>query len=390
MLRTSTCFCLALISLPCADAKIGVEKVAEKFDRPVWVGQPVGISAQLWVVEQEGKIWVIDAKTGSRGEKPFLDITAEVTRKNNEQGLLGLAFAPDFKTSGRFYVNYTDKSSPTRTHIARFTGTKGQPLATVDPGSEETLFTYDQPFGNHNGGWLDFGPDGMLYVSAGDGGAGDDPHGNGQSLNTHLAKMLRIDVSGEKGYRVPKDNPFVGKPNAKPEIWCYGLRNPWRCSFDRKIGDLWIGDVGQNQWEEIDHVTRAQSKGANFGWRLREGDVPNPKKDIAGDTPAGAIDPVYVYKHGSGKLEGMSVTGGYVSRGPIKELEGRYLFADYQSARIWSMNSTGKKATGFKDLTDELQPDAGRISQISSFGEDNSGAIYIVDLTGSIYRIIEK
>ena len=230
----------------------------------------------------------------------------------------------------------------------------------------------------------------MLYIATGDGGAGDDPKGNGQNLNTHLGKILRIDVSPAKGYTVPKDNPFVGKADAVPEIWSYGLRNPWRCSFDRESGDFWIGDVGQNRWEEVNHVAKGKASGANFGWRLREGDVANPNGKIAGDNPPGAIDPVHVYKHGGGRSEGFSVTGGYVYHGPLRELDGRYIFGDYQNPRIWSFELKGSKATKFKDHTDDLQPEGGRINLISSFGEDNAGTLYIVDHTGTVYRIVDR
>ncbi|MEO7098898.1 MAG: PQQ-dependent sugar dehydrogenase [Luteolibacter sp.] len=387
MLKTAIFSCAAVLSVATVQARLGVEKVADKFERPLWVGQPTGISDKLWVIEQVGKIWIVDAKTGARSDKPFLDIVSDVNRKGNEMGLLGMAFAPDFKTSGRFYVNFTDHKMKTR--IVRFTANTKN-LTETDPATADVLLTYDQPYENHNGGWVCFGPDGMLYISAGDGGAGDDPHNNAQNINMHLGKLMRIDVSNKTGYEIPKDNPFAGKTDAKQEVWCYGLRNPWRCSFDRKTGDLWIGDVGQNKWEEVDHVAKGQASGKNFGWRLREGAVSNPNGKIAGESPAGAIEPVYVYTHGMAKNEGLSVTGGYVYRGPIQELEGRYIFGDYQNPRIWSFELTGEKVTSFKDHTDELQPEGGRINLISSFGEGNDGSIYIVDHTGPIYRIIEK
>jgi glucose/arabinose dehydrogenase len=386
MLKKLMFSCACLLPVAQADARFAVEKVADGFTRPLWVGQPAGIDDKLWVVEQEGKIWIVDAKTGARGEKPFLDIVRDVNRRGNELGLLGLAFAPDFKTSGRFYVNFNDKARKTR--IVRFTANQG--LADTDPASAEILFTFDQPYDNHNGGWLGFGPDGMLYIASGDGGSGDDPKNFGQNLNTHLGKILRIDVSPARGYTVPKDNPFVGKADAVPEIWSYGLRNPWRCSFDRESGDFWIADVGQNRWEEVNHVAKGKDRGANFGWRLREGDVANPKGRIGGDNPPGAIDPVYVYNHGSGGDEGFSVTGGYVYHGPLRELDGRYLFGDYQNPRIWSFELKGGKATKFRDHTDDLQPAGGRINLISSFGEDNAGTLYIVDYTGAVYRIVDR
>jgi glucose/arabinose dehydrogenase len=387
MLIKSLFSCATLLTAATASAHLGVEKVAEKFERPVWVGQPTGINDQLWVIEQVGKIWIIDAKTGARSDKPFLDITADVSRKGNEMGLLGLAFAPDYLTSGRFYVNFTDSNMKTR--IVRFTTSKAS-SAETDPASAEVLFTFDQPYENHNGGWVSFGPDGFLYISTGDGGAGDDPQNRAQDLTTHLGKILRIDVSPAHGYLIPKDNPFIAKANAKSEIYCYGMRNPWRCSFDRKTGDFWIGDVGQNKWEEIDYLAKGKAKGANFGWRLRESDVPNPNDKIAGDNPPGAINPIYVYKHGGGSTEGMSVTGGYVYHGPIRELDGRYVFGDYQNPRVWSFSQKGGKAIDFRDLTDQLKPQSGRINLISAFGEDNAGSLYIIDHTGPIYRIVDK
>lgn len=385
MIRTTAISLVFAASAISSHAGIGVEKVAAGFERPVWAGMPAGSSGKLWVMEQAGKVWIVDLATGQRSEKPFLDIVSDVSRKENEQGLLGLAFAPDFEKTGRFYVDFTDKDRHTR--IVRFTSAD---RGSTDPATAEVLLQYDQPFGNHNGGWVGFGPDGMLYIGNGDGGAGDDPHGNGQSLDTLLAKILRIDVSPVTGYKVPADNPFVRRKNARPEIWAYGVRNPWRCSFDRKTGDFWIGDVGQNMWEEVDFMPRGKGAGANYGWRLREGIVANPRQGIGGPAPHGAIEPVHVYKHGGGPREGMSVTGGYVYRGAIKELQGRYLFADYQNPRIWSFVLNHGKADDFKDHTDELQPEGGRITLIPSFAEDNDGELFIVDHTGTIYRIVER
>lgn len=377
-LTTATCACF----LSPAFAGLTVEKVAGGFERPLWVGQPAGADDKLWIVEQAGKIWIVDAKTGQREERPWLDISPDVSRAGNEEGLLGLAFAPDYAKTGRFYVNFTDKQQKTR--IVRFTSRNGA----VDASSGETLLTFDQPWRNHNGGWISFGPDGMLYIGNGDGGAANDPKGAGQDLRTLLGKMLRIDVSVEKGYRVPQDNPFLKTEGARPEIWAWGLRNPWRCSFDRSTGDLWIGDVGQNAREEIDFVAKGKGAGANFGWRLREADIATPS--VGGDKPEGAVDPVYVYKRGSGKTEGVSVTGGYVHRGDLKSLSGRYVFADYQNPRIWSFVLKDGKAADFQDHTDSLQANGARIQLISSFGEDNAGRLYVVDHTGPVYRVIEK
>ncbi len=385
MFRIATISLVLAASSVCSHAIIGVEKVASGFERPVWAGMPAGSQGKLWVMEQAGKVWIVDLANGEWADQPFLDIQSDVSRKANEQGLLGLAFAPDFEKTGRFYVNFTDRHQHTR--IVRFTS---DDRLTTDPSTAEVLLQYDQPFGNHNGGWIGFGPDGMLYIGNGDGGSGNDPKGNGQSLETLLGKILRIDVSTGTGYRVPTDNPFVLRKGAKPEIWAYGVRNPWRCSFDRGTGDFWMGDVGQNHLEEINFMPRGKGAGANYGWRLREGDIETPKKGVGGKTPSGAIDPAYVYQHGSGSTEGLSVTGGYVYRGPIEELQGRYVFADYQNPRIWSFRPDQGKAEDFQDHTDELRPEDGRITLISSFAEDHDGGLFIVDHTGPVYRIVGK
>jgi len=374
-----------LSTLAVSQAKIGVELVAKGFERPVWAGVPKGVKGKLWIMEQGGKVYIVDEKTGERETTPFLDVSADVTRKGNEEGLLGLAFAADFAKSGRFYVNYTDNDKQTR--IVRFTSKDGK---TTDHATEEVILKYPSEFNNHNGGWLDFGPDGMLYIGNGDGGAGDDPNKHGQALDSLLGKILRIDVSPKTGYKVPADNPFVSNKDAKPEIWSYGIRNPWRCSFDRETGDFWIGDVGQNKWEEINFMPKGKASGANFGWRLREADKENPKKDVGGPLPEGAIDPVYVYDHGMKEKEGLSVTGGYVYRGPIKKLQGRYIFGDYQNPRIWSFVLKNGKVSDFDDMTKDLQPEGGRINLISSFAEDNDGNLYVVDHTGPVYRIVDK
>ncbi len=371
---------------PLSSAGIASELVSKGYERPVWVGAPASAKGKLWVMEQAGTVWIIDLKTGERSEKPFLNITEKVTRKNNEQGMLGLAFAPNFAISGRYYVNYSETNGDTR--IDRFVSKDG---ATTDESQGETILKIKQPFSNHNGGWLDFGPDGYLYIATGDGGSANDPEDNAQDLSSHLGKLLRLDVSGEKGYKAPADNAFAGEKGALPEIHAIGLRNPWRCSFDRDTGDLWIGDVGQNHWEEINAVQKGKSGGLNFGWRLREGDVQTPQKDVGGKMPKANHDPVYVYKHGDGPSEGLSVTGGYVYRGSkVADLKGRYIFADYQNPRIWSFVLKGGKSTDFTDHTSALQPEGGRINLIPSFGEDAEGEIYITDHSGAVYRIVGK
>ena len=376
---------LSLPVMTCS-AEIASREIAKGFERPVWAGVPENIEGKLWVMEQAGTVWIVDTKTGERESEPFLKINDQVSREGNEEGLLGLAFDKNFTTNGRYYVNFTDKDQHTR--IERFVSND---KLTTDSESGEVLMRYKQDFRNHNGGWIGFGPDGYLYIGNGDGGAGDDPHDNAQNLKSLLGKMLRIDVSPETGYKVPGDNPFAGDKDVKPEIWAYGLRNPWRNSFDRETGDFWIADVGQNRWEEVNFLAQGKGSGANFGWRLREADIENPAKNVGGDAPKGAIEPIYVYKHGNSGKEGLSVTGGYVYRGSaIPELKGRYVFADYQNPRIWSFLNKNGKATDFKDHTKELQPEGGRINLISSFAEDNDGEIYLLDHSGAVYQIVGK
>jgi glucose/arabinose dehydrogenase len=384
-LRTLALSAVTASLSPLLHAEVATKPIAKGFERPVWAGVPEGTAGKLWVMEQAGRVHILDVATGEWKGKPFLDISDLVTRKGNEEGLLGLAFAKDFATSGRFYVNYTDKEKQTK--IVRYTS---KDKLTTDPATAEELLVYPSEFENHNGGWIGFGPDGYLYIANGDGGSGNDPKQRAQDLNNLLGKILRIDVSPEKGYKVPADNPFVGQADHKPEIWSYGVRNPWRNSFDRETGDFWIADVGQGLWEEVNFIPNGKSKGVNFGWRLREGLIATPTKDVGGEL-AGAYEPIYVYKHGKADNEGLSITGGYVYRGSaVPELKGRYVFADYQNPRIWSFKAEDGKAADFKDHTKTLQPEGGRINLISAFAEDNKGELFILDHTGGIYQIVEK
>ncbi len=369
-----------------ANGQLATKLLAKGFERPVWAGAPSSVKDKLWVMEQAGTVWIVDLKSGERSEKPFLKINDQVTRKGNEQGLLGLAFSPDFAKTGRYYVNYNEQDGDSL--IVRFVSKNGQ---TTDSESGETILEYDQPFANHNGGWLEFGPDGFLYIATGDGGAGNDPKNFAQDMTSPLGKVLRLDVSGEKGYKIPVGNPYQKEKDIKSEIIASGLRNPWRCSFDRKTGDFWIADVGQNAWEEINVVSLKEIDKKNFGWRLREGDIETPQKSVGGEAPENHVEPVYVYKHGNGAKEGLSVTGGYVYRGSkISGFEGRYIFADYQNPRIWSFVMKDGKAEDFKDHTSELQPENGRINLIPSFAEDASGELYLVDHSGAVYRIVKE
>jgi glucose/arabinose dehydrogenase len=368
-----------------SEAKISTTLIASGFKKAVWAESPQGAKDHLWVVEKEGTIRILDLRGGKKHD--FLDISDRIKIKMNEQGLLGLALEKNYLTSGRFYVYYTNTKGDTE--ICRFTA-HGKNKRHCDPTTRELLLTIKQDYKNHNGGWLGIGPDNYLYIGTGDGGAGNDPKNHGQDLSSHLGKLLRIDVSPEKGYRIPADNPFKNNATAKPEIYAYGLRNPWRCSWDRKTGDFYIADVGQNHWEEINFMPAGKGKGANYGWRLREGDVATPAKKIGGAKPKGSIDPIYVYKHGSGPREGASVTGGYVYRGPIKPLQGKYFFADFANPRIWSFEVKNGKATNFEDWTDRLKPRNGAINTIASFAEDNAGNLLVISHGGSIWQVVEE
>jgi glucose/arabinose dehydrogenase len=316
-------------------------------------------SGRLFVIEKAGRIRIIE--NDQLVETPFLDITDRVGSNGNEQGLLGLAFHPQYQENGRFFVNYTDTRGDTV--IARFQ-VLGDPNV-ADANSEVQLFGYDQPFPNHNGGAMAFGPDSYLYIGSGDGGAAGDPMGNAQNTSNLLGKILRVDVDSAEPYAVPSDNPFGN------EIWAYGLRNPWRMSFDRSSGDLYIGDVGQGEWEEIDYLPAGSSSGINFGWDHREG-----AHDYEGGGPDGMLDPVAEYSHAEG---GCSVTGGYVYRGSMPEWNGIYLYGDYCTGFIWGL----------------LQSDGGWQTQrlfdvdvtITSFGQDDAGEIYLISDTGGIFRL---
>jgi glucose/arabinose dehydrogenase len=320
---------------------------------------------RIFVVEQRGIIWIIEGE--SVMEEPFLNIQDRVNDRANEQGLLGLAFHPDYAENGYFYVNYTGSSGAT--FISRFQ-VSSDPNRT-NPNSEFVLLEIDQPYRNHNGGALKFGPDGYLYIGTGDGGSANDPQGNGQNLNTLLGKILRIDVNVGDPYAIPPDNPFFSG-NWRDEIWAYGLRNPWRISFDRLTGELYIGDVGQNQYEEIDFQSSDSTGGLNYGWNLREGAHP-----FASDSTQGLIDPIAEYSH----RDGCSVTGGFVVRSPsLPQWEGIYLFGDYCTGPVWGLL---RSPTGTWEMKSLFQTGV----RISSFGEDSQGEIYLVVHDGDILRL---
>lgn len=378
---------LPLLALPLlSSAAPRLERIGESFERPIFVASRPDTAQHLFIVEQAGKVFLHDQKTGKTQKTPFLDLSRKVTRKGNEQGLLGFALAPDYASSGRVYVNYSNRKGDNE--IVRYTVSDPKNDLTCDPDTGELLLTLEQPYGNHNGGYLEFGPDGYLYIGTGDGGAANDPKANAQDLNTLLGKILRIDVSPERGYAIPKDNPFA-KSGGKPEILAYGLRNPWRCCWD---GDLfYIADVGQNKWEEVNVTTTKELRGANFGWRPREGFIKTPEKNTGGERPRGAVDPVEVYKHGMSCNEGLSINGGYVYRGSVAGLKGSYLYSDHVNPRIWSFELRGGKATSHKDLTETLaRPDGKAFKQLASFGQDADREVYIVEMGGgAIWKIVD-
>jgi glucose/arabinose dehydrogenase len=336
------------------------ETVVSGLERPVDLQHAGDDSGRLFIIEKPGRIRVF--QDGQLLETPFMDIVERVGSSGNEQGLLGMAFHPNYAENGFFFVNYTDLNGDTV--IARYQVTADPNIA--DPNSEVVLLNVSQPFRNHNGGVLAFGPDGYLYAGLGDGGSAGDPQGNAQSLDTLLGKILRLDVDSAEPYAIPPDNPFGN------EIWAYGLRNPWRFSFDRANGDLYIGDVGQGSWEEIDYVAAGTPGGMNFGWDYFEGTQP-----FEGTPPQDAqfVPPVAEYSHG----EGCSVTGGYVYRGSMPEWNGIYLYGDYCSTTVWGLiQSDGGWQNQFL---------FGAPGSITSFGQDESGEVYILTDGGQVLRL---
>lgn len=334
---------------------------------------------RLFVLNRAGMIKIVTDSMETVAT-PFLDITSRVNSGYGEQGLLGLAFDPDYASNGFFYVYYTTGSGAGSSRLSRFRVTDDPQVA--DPASEVILLTVQQPYLNHNGGDLKFGPDGYLYLGFGDGGSGNDPQGNGQNMGKMLGKMIRIDVSGhEETYAIPADNPFAGTQDTLPEIWASGLRNPWRWSFDRLTGDLWIGDVGQNEWEEVDFWPAGDNSGPNFGWRCREGLVPTPGVSQAGCNAAGPfVEPVAVFSH---VPQGWcSVIGGFVYRGPqFPRLYGKYIFTDYCAGDFISFKE------GYALDTLLMTSNSGRYS---AFGEDVDGELYVTDMTnGRIWKIVD-
>ncbi|MEY3232549.1 MAG: hypothetical protein RL689_2638 [Planctomycetota bacterium] len=416
---------VSMTATPSHAQTLATQVIATGLTRPVYVTSPRGDFGRLFVVEQRsgstGRIKVINLATNTVNSTIYLSITGLST--GGEQGLLGLAFHPDFMTNGYFYVNYTRAAqsgiSAGSTIVARYRATGGNPAAvTADPASATILMTIPQPEANHNGGWMGFGPDGHLYIATGDGGNANDTNGtttviavghtpgtgNAQDITANkLGKMLRIDVDGPDNvpgnaddadaslglpYRIPAGNPFDGTTGDR-EIWAYGLRNPWRCSIDRATGDLWIADVGQNVIEEI-NAAPATAAGVNYGWRCMEGRNCTNLSGCTCNAPTLYL-PLHTYSHSLGRC---SITGGYVYRGcAIPSLQGTYFFADYCGGQVYSLRkgTTYQTSTDLVERTVELDPPgSSTIANVVSFGEDALGELYIVDQgTSSVLKIVE-
>lgn len=380
----------AAVAVPAfSQTALTVQRVAGGLRRPTYVTSPPRDYDRLFVLEKDvGQIRIV--KDGKLLARPFLDIRTKI-RGGGERGLLGLAFHPGYARNGYFYVNYT-RAADGATVVERYTVSRNDPDL-ADPSSGFVLLTVPQPFSNHNGGCLQFGPrDGYLYIGLGDGGSGGDPFCNAQKGSTLLGKILRIDVDGGTPYAIPKDNPFVKNSAFRNEIWTYGWRNPWRFSFDRATGDMYVGDVGQNSWEEISFQAHGKG-GGNYGWKVMEGAHCFSTGGCPGGTPRcndpRLILPIHEYRN-SIFTGNRSVTGGYVYRGcAIPDLVGTYFFADYVSGRIWSFRYVNGKVTAFRDRSAEL---GGPIGNISSFGEDADGELYIVEYgaSSSIFKIVAK
>ncbi len=364
------------------DTKVSL--VVKNLDQPVWLTATKKYPNYLFIVEKKGKVMIFDKSTKSLLEQPFLDVRDKINIEMQEQGLLGLAFDPNFSITGRYYVYLTNNEGDTE--ILRFVAELENGKWQTESSQGELLLGIKQDFRNHNGGWLGFGPDGALYIATGDGGSANDPKNRSQDLNSHLGKILRLDVSTQTGYST-KGNPFVGQKGAQPEIYAYGLRNPWRCAWDGD--DLYIGDVGQKDWEEINKVSFKQLRKANFGWPIYEGDNLNKAKRRL-ETPKNTVAPVYTFAHGRGKDEGYSINGGFVYRGPITSLQGKYFFSDWINMKIWSLPSDNMQKDKLEHWSKKLKYRFKVLSQLVSFGEDVEKNLYLISHNGEIYQIIEN
>ncbi len=376
--------------------------IADGYKKPVFITSYPNNAKLLYIVEQAGLIKIIN--DGKKLSRPFFDINKRVVNPNrpgDERGLLGFAFHPNHTNNGKFYINYMDNDG--NTIISEFsTNSKLR----ADHKSERIILKLKQPYGNHNGGDIQFGPDGYLYISIGDGGKAGDPLNAGQDLSSLFGKIIRIDIE-QKPYGIPKSNPFFGQKDKREEIWAWGLRNVWRFSFDKQTGDKYLADVGQNKWEEVNFEPASSEGGLNYGWRIMEANhCYDPKENCPTE---GLIKPIIEYPNDANHpafafriieelsfsetdVEGCSVTGGYVYRGQkIKSMQGQYIFGDYCSGNIWTLRVVNGKAINFKNRTEEINIGGGEFTTyISSFGQDSDGEIYIIDYNGGIYKLIES
>ena len=378
-IRTLVLSVLLAYTVPSAEAATAI--TASPFltglSNPILLTYAPGDSARVFIVEQGGRIRIAEGDT--LHTNPFLNISSKLV-SGGERGLLGLAFHPDYQSNGYLFVYYTASSPLGQTTVERYT-VSGDPDV-ADASSGEIIITVPQPESNHNGGMMAFSPvDGYLYIGLGDGGGAGDPGNNAQDSTSALGKMLRLNVDSSLPYAIPASNPHVGTLDTLPEIWAHGLRNPWRWSFDRATGDLWIADVGQGNWEEINVQYASSLGGENYGWRLKEGDhCYNPSSGC--ETGQTLVDPIHEYSHTSG----CSITGGYVYRGcGIPDLQGTYFFADYCSGTVWSLTYDGNSVAGLTDRTGELG--VGSFG-ITSFGEDARGELHILYSNGTILKIV--
>jgi glucose/arabinose dehydrogenase len=388
--RASTTQPVQILVTNGASGGFAVRRVGSGFAQPVFLTALPDGSGRVLVVERAGRIRILNPATGAIAATPFLDVTGQVAT-DGERGLLAIALAPDYATSGRAYVFLTALDG--RIELRRYTSSAAN-RNQLDGGTADLLLAIPHPRSNHNGGWLGFGGDGLLYMATGDGGGSVDPDMNGQDRTSLLGKILRLDVARDdfpadsaRDYGIPAANPFAAGGGAG-EVWLFGLRNPFRNSFDRATGDLWIGDVGEGAIEEIDRVQITQA-GLNLGWPLYEGTRP-----LLGAGPVGLTMPVTEYAHGSGPLEGNAVTGGFVYRGPVESLQGLYIFADYVSGNIWSVAASSlvqgstAPSSSLTNRNAAFAPNAGSLTRIASFGEDQAGNLFLVALvSGEVFMI---
>ena len=372
-----------------AETAFRVRRVVANLNQPAFLAPVPDGSGRVFVAELGGRIVILTPSSGTVASTPFLDLTGQLST-DGERGLLGFATAPDFRTTGTFYVFVTVPGGTIQVRRYRtFSGDRER----GDPATSDVILAVPHPRSNHNGGWIGFGPDDLLHIAIGDGGGSGDPDNNGQNRNTLLGKILRIDPSRDdfpsdaaRDYGIPASNPFANGGGA-PEVLAYGLRNPFRNSFDPATGNLWIGDVGQNAVEEVD-VLRPTDAGANFGWPILEGTA-----TYRGGSTAGLTPPVAEYRHGSGTRQGNTVIGGHVYRGRVEQLQGHYVFADFITPNVWTiptsrvMQGTTLASSEFTVRNADFVPNAGRFDNLVSFGLDETGNLYLVDLDGEIFVI---